>query len=253
LPGELRRRTTLVCPKLEASRLYRLHKDVEIVIQPDPTWRIAQKRGWIVREWLKAGYDKIIMVDDDLRFAKRVSTDDWHLRQIQGEALIPEFERIVQKLGPEFPHVGFGLRWNNNRIKTVGWKSPGKLIQAVGFYLPIVVKECRFDLVELREDLCATLQLLLKGYPNAIWPGTVVDQRYNAPGGCSVYRTVEINSAEAEKFASLFPGYVSVIERKYNAMSRKEVIVRWGKALKDGQRRSRPLASGVSAHTVVSA
>jgi hypothetical protein len=55
LPGELRKRTTLVCPKLEASRLYRLHKDVEIVIQPDPTWRIAQKREWIVREWLKAG------------------------------------------------------------------------------------------------------------------------------------------------------------------------------------------------------
>jgi hypothetical protein len=253
LPPELRKRTTIVCPDNEAVCLAYENPDVEVVVQPDPTWRIAQKREWIVREWLRAGYSKIMMVDDDLRFAKRMNPDYWRLRQIQGEALIPEFERIADKLGPEFPHVGFGLRWNNNRIKTVGWKSPGKLIQAVGLYLPIVVKECRFDLVELREDLCVTLQLLLKGYPNAIWPGTVVDQRYDAPGGCSTYRTVEMNSAEAEKFARLFPEYVSVVERNYNAMSRKEVIVRWGKALKDGQRRSRALASGVSAHAVVDA
>jgi hypothetical protein len=239
LPCELRKRTTIVCPKLEASRLYRLYKDVEIVVQPDPTWRIAQKREWIAREWLRAGYDKIMMIDDDLRFAKRVSPADYHLRQIQGDALIPEFERIADKLGPEFPHVGFGQRWNNNRIKTVGWKSPAKLIQAVGFYLPLTVKECRFDLVELREDLCVTLQLLLKGYPNAIWTGTVVDQRYNAPGGCSTYRSIEMNSAEAEKFARLFPGYVSVVERNYNCVPRKEVVVRWQKALEDGQRTRR--------------
>src|SRR6516225_10557579 len=55
LPGELRRRTTLVCPKREASSLYRLYNDlgVKIVIEPYPNMKLAQKRGWIVQEWFR--------------------------------------------------------------------------------------------------------------------------------------------------------------------------------------------------------
>ena len=233
LPGELRRLTTLVCPKVEASGLYRLYPDVEIVVEPHPM-KLAEKRGWIVQEWFRAGFDKIIMLDDDLRFATRKSTDDdWHLDEIKGEALIPEFKRIAEKLGPEFPHVGFGPRQGNNRLKTVGWKSPGKMVCALGYYLPIVAKEVLWDLVELRQDMCASLQLLLRGYPNAIWTTTVVDQHRDAPGGCCIYRTLEYSNAQAEKLAQLFPGYVSVGER----YGRLEVTVQWKKALEDGRKR----------------
>jgi hypothetical protein len=77
--------------------------------------------------------------------------------------------------------------------------------------------------------------LLLKGYPNAIWTETVVDQRYDAPGGCSLFRTAELNDAEAVKLASLFPDYVTLVQREYkNGASRREVIVRWKDALRDG-------------------
>jgi hypothetical protein len=239
LPPELRKRTTIVCPKKEAVRLSRLYNDVEIVVQPEPTWKIARKREWIVREWLRCGYDKIIMLDDDLRFATRISPDDWHLRKIRGKVLIPEFERIEEKLGPEFPHVGFGQRWCNNWLAQVGWQSPGKMICALAYYLPIVVRECQFDLVELGEDLSVSLQLLLKGFPNAIWTATVIDQLPHAVGGCSTYRTVEMSIAEAEKLARLYPGYVSVVERAYNSVPPTKVIVRWQKALEDGQRNQR--------------
>ena len=53
LPPELRKRTTLVCPKQEAVRLSCLYEDVEIVVQPDPDWTIAKKREWIMREWMR--------------------------------------------------------------------------------------------------------------------------------------------------------------------------------------------------------
>ena len=43
LPPELRKRTTLVCPKQEAVRLSHLYEDVEIVVQPDPDWTIAKE------------------------------------------------------------------------------------------------------------------------------------------------------------------------------------------------------------------
>jgi hypothetical protein len=164
LPPELRKRTTLVCLKQEAVRLSSLHADVEIVVQPDSNWTIAKKREWIMREWMLAGYDKIIFLDDDLRFATRVSANDTHLREINGDALIPEFKRIEEKLGPEFPHVGFGQR-QGNHLLPAGWKSPARMIYALAYYLPIVTTECRLDLVEVREDMCVTLQLLLKGYP----------------------------------------------------------------------------------------
>ena len=237
LPHELRKRTTIVCPKREAVRLSYLYEDVKIVVQPDPNWTIARKREWIMRAWLEAGYDKIIMLDDDLLFSTRASTDHPRLRGITGEALVSEFKRIEEKLGPEFPHVGFGQR-QGNHLLPAGWKSPGKMCYALAFYLPIVVRECQFDLVEVREDMCVSLQLLLKGYPNAIWTETVVDQRgYDAPGGASDERTVEISNAEATKLAELFPGYVSVVQRDYKAsVPRYEVVVQWKRALEDGQR-----------------
>ena len=236
LPPELRKRTTIVCPKLEYDRLSCLYKDVEIVVQPNPEWTIAQKREWIVREWLEAGYDKIIMFDDDLRFATRKCANDTHLREITGDELIPEFARIADKLGPEFPHVGFDQRQGNNWHKHGGWKSPAKMCYALAYYLPIVVRKCQFDLVEVREDQCVSLQLLLKGYPNAIWTETVVDQRgYDAPGGANDERTVASSNAEARKLAELFPGYVSVKQRPYKAsVPRLEVSVRWKQAIKDG-------------------
>ena len=43
-------------------------------------------------------------------------------------------------------------------------------------------------------------------------------------------------NAEAEKLAKLFPNYVSVRDREYEtSLRRKEVNVRWQKALKDGR------------------
>jgi hypothetical protein len=247
LPGELRRRTTLVCPKREASGLYRLYNDlgVKIVIEPYPDMKLAQKREWIVQTWHDAGYTKIILLDDDLVFFTRKSVDDWHLREIQGEELIPEIQRIEDKLGPEYPHVGFGQRQGNNH-ETAGWKSPGKMVCALGYYLPIVAKECRWDLVELRQDMCATLQLLLKGYANAVWTGTVVQGRKrNAPGGCSTYRTDEMSDDEAERLARVFPGYVSVVEKDYKvSVPRKEVICQWQKAFDDGRKKKFAVSLG---------
>jgi hypothetical protein len=239
LPAELRKRTTLVCPKREASKLYRLYDDVEIFCQPDPTWKIAPKREWIMRTWLELGYDKIIMLDDDLTFSTRTSAGDWHLRQIEGEELIPEFQRIEDKLGPECPHVGFGSRQGNN-WQDAGWKSPGRMIYALAYYLPIVVRECEFNRVRTHEDIDITLQLLRKGYPNAIWNTTVVDQKeFNAFGGTSIERTVTSNNEDAYRLAELHPGYVSVRWRKYKvSVQRQEVHCLWQKALRDGRSQS---------------
>jgi hypothetical protein len=235
LPRELRKRTTLVCPKREASSLHRLYEDVEIVVEPDAPMTIALTRAWIMREWLRCGYEKILQLDDDLTFATRISENDTHLRSIQGKELIPEFERLANKLGPEFPHVGFGPR-QGNHTKEAGWKIADKTLYSLGYYLPIVVKECELGRIFPREDYDVTLQLLRKGYANAVWHTTVNDQwKSYAPGGCSTYRTIESSNADAYKLAELHPGYVSVVPKAYKAsVPRKEVVCQWQKALQDG-------------------
>jgi len=68
LPRELLCRTTLVCPQQEQRRLACLDDDIEVVAQPDPNMRIAAKRAWIVQFCLDRGYEKILMLDDDLVF-----------------------------------------------------------------------------------------------------------------------------------------------------------------------------------------
>ena len=43
-----------------------------------------------------------------------------------------------------------------------------------------------------------------KGFPNAVWHGTVCDQGgFNAPGGCTDERTMERPNADAFKLAEL--------------------------------------------------
>ena len=235
--GKFMQRVTLVCPEKDYGKLRSMRDDYSVVIQPDPNWRIAKKREWIIEEWVRRGYEKIFMLDDDLRFATRKSPDDWHLVPIAGEALEREFQRIEDKLGPDFPHVGFAQRQGNN-VRDAGWKSPGKMVCTLGYYLPIVAKEARWDLVELREDMCVTLQLLLKGYQNAILCDTVADQReFDAAGGCSLYRTIKMNNDEARGLAKLFPAYISLSDKKYkDGTERVEVIIQWQKALEEGQR-----------------
>ena len=212
LPRELLCRTTLVCPQQEQRRLACLDDDIEVVAQPDPNMRIAAKRAWIVQFCLDRGYEKILMLDDDLVFATRKGPNDKGLRKIRGKELLREFDRLEEKLSRECPHVGFGQRQGNDKLEEVGWQSPGKMVCTLGYYLPVVAKEARWDLVELRSDMCVTLQLLLKGYANAVWTETVVDQKRDAPGGCSTYRTDEMSDAEARKLAGRFPNYVSGTE-----------------------------------------
>jgi hypothetical protein len=238
-PKELRLQTTVIAPKRDIFKLSVVyHTGVpDYVVQPDPTWTIAKKRAWIIQEWAPSqGYDKILMLDDDLRFSTRISEDDWHLKELSGEELIPEFKRLEDKLGEEFPHVGFGPRQGNNRLEDVGWRIATRMQYSLGYYIPIV-KECELGRIETREDMDLTLQLLRKGYPNAVWQTTVNDQRkFDAPGGASSERTIESSNADAKKLAELHPGYVTTTERKYKAsVPRVEVICQWGKAYQDGK------------------
>ena len=231
LPLELREHTTLVCPENEALYLSRRCPEVTVVPQPDPTWGISPKRAWIAQHWHQQGYDKIVMLDDDLTFYSRTEPNSKKLYPILGEDLIEEFAKLEEKLGPEYPHVGFGTRFLNN-ASPGGWKSPGRMTAVTAYYLPIAAVEAEWGRVRCHEDQDVTLQLLRKGYPNAVYESTVQDTRMFTPGGCSFWRTIEIQNEEAYALHRLHPLYVTIIPRGEGKLH--QVRCARGRALQDG-------------------
>lgn len=234
----------LVCPAREAVEHAARWPGVNVVAQPDPDMTIAAKRAWIMREWRDAGHSRIVMLDDDQSWYVRRSDDDWHLVQASAEQVEHWFDELGRVLGPEMPHAGFGPRQGNNR-KPAGWSVPDRMMYSLGYYLPVVVKECELGRIEHREDMDYTLQLLRKGYPNAVCHSFVGNQRAFSRGGCTGQRTVEASNSDARLLAELHPGYVRVVEKQYkSSVPRLEVVCQWARALRDGQQWRESRAGG---------
>lgn len=244
LPRELRKNVWIVCPSTETNR----HRDVRpwlgdrIVPQPDNAMTIAKKRAWIMRTWGCTSLphrDRIVMLDDDLRFFVKREDDPKRLRTATEDDVILYFEELAKMLGPKYVHAGFGSRLFNN-AKEPGWEIAKRMQYVLGYYLPIVRQECDLSgRIETREDMDYVLQLLRKGHPNAVCHTLVVEQSndYAARGGCSGQRTTASSDADAERLAELHPGLVRVVQKNYKGSPRKEVVVRWEAALREGTER----------------
>jgi hypothetical protein len=90
------------------------------------------------------------------------------------------------------------------------------------------------------EDFDVTLQLLRKGHRNAVLNQWAQDQgTSNAPGGCSTYRTPEVQAAGAYGLQKLHPDFVTVVDKEtkqaWGGGVRKDVRIAWKKALESSR------------------
>lgn len=208
----------------------------QIVVCPTEVTSIAKKRAYILQ--FAAGnnpsWSKILMFDDDLRFATR--RDGWASTKLY-PATPEEVDAGIQWIEDQldtFAHAGIGARQGNNTQK-LPVQSTARMMYALGYRVADVVSNCELGRIETREDFDYTLQLLRRGHDNLVNHTICVDQSYNNPGGCRDQRTIESSNADAEKLAELHPGLVRVVEKDYKAsLKRKEVVVQWKKALGHG-------------------
>jgi hypothetical protein len=269
LPPALRAITTVVCPSKEVSRLASLFPSVYVKSQPRDDMTIAKKREWILRDY--GGEDKLVMLDDDLRFCVRekpggsaeiarvpaamaLSHSEYSaleqvkaatkLRQAHAEDTEHWFSELEKQLSAETPHAGFGPRGGNNQRNdwsdsyASGWQRPGRMMYVLGYHVPTVLAHCKLGRIETREDMDLSLQLLRLGFPNAVNHTFVVDQVYAKHGGCTGERTVERSNDDARRLAEFHPGLVRVVEKKYLAsVPRLEVVCQWARALQEGKQR----------------
>lgn len=261
LPKGWQARTLVVCPPDEWRELSRLFPDVHSFLTPsiERVPNIAAKRAWIFGYCEKAGYNKIIQFDDDLRFSHRALTHSLYAGYNNGNSekwpsivkQNKDYGRIhdasasqinimlnkIENMLDLYRHGGISQRFMNH-VHGHEWIMNHKATHALAYHVPTVLKNCKLNNVRMFEDLDYTLQLFLKGFPNAIyqWGATNDPKGFNAPGGESLCRQMADISAGADRMQELYPEYVNTVSRKVDAekFGGKRIIVRWKKAIEHG-------------------
>lgn len=189
-------------------------------------------------------HDVVIMVDDDFRFFKRDSERKLSAlepAEVQGmiDAVMAQFE------DPKVGLVGVSMRGGNNRYPDVepNYRVNGFLAVRTSVYETLRV---RFSDVPVMEDFWYELNLLTNGYEARTIFNYAYDQPCSgAPGGCSTYRTNEMQQQTAEYIKSQFPEYVTVVKKKLKVgwgdlgKERYDIKVQWKKAYKYAEKQER--------------
>ena len=178
---------------------------------------LSQSMNHIVHELGPAmGYTHVGMIDDDSKFAVRISPDAYNLRQATPEDFGPLIEK-VKRLLLEDPLVGICIRQNSNNA------FPDDVIyccrQNQAHFVDIAFfkeHDIQIDRVVLKGDFYMTLSVLLTGHRNAVIADYTIDQwgSSNAPGGVASYRTFESMNASAQSIHDLFPAHVELVKKK---------------------------------------
>jgi len=183
------------------------------------------------------------MIDDDMYFYRRSEPELYDhsiglLERVQGDELSLLIERIETYLDEGYAHGGVSARQGNNRIYTAT-RDVTRINNVHFFDRDVVLGEgLKFGEMMVMEDFYVSLSLIERGYPNrCIYEWCWCQRGSGTKGGCSTYRTAEVQAAAARKLAELFPDYVRLTIKKSNTeenwlgvKERLDVTIQWRKA-----------------------
>lgn len=266
LPEFWQRRTIIVCPadEVKAHKKNWSGKGVMVIPQGKDVRGIADARAWVFRHAHAVGLEKIVMLDDDIRFAARkarlarylgigaCSGAEWETAKAknpdlgrlvniaeddqEGRAHIGQMMQGLETMLTKYAHAGMHGRLMSNQ-HAFQWRANTRIQQIYAYHVPTVMKHCEVGRKIMRDDFDYELQLLEAGFECVVYCWLVGEQGrgFHGKGGQDSSRTLQINNRDAHRLAELHPGFVKVVERNYNRMPRLETIVYWQKAAKHGQ------------------
>ena len=233
----------LVCPLDEEKEHLRQYKQVWAC----PVMGIGPTRQWILEN---ATADVICVVSDDMRFCVR--PDPSNIRLERCVKLDPMMDLIVECVRDGFIHGGLGPRQGNNhkdcKSDRKGFLKEGKhgvhlftdCERVNDFHFmdrkAVLKTGARLDAIPLMEDFYFTLTLLCQGRPNRVIHDYVWNQEASGKtGGCSLYRTLDLQTQSALALKKAFPRYVNLMTKRskdsstaWNDMkARTDVRVAW--------------------------
>lgn len=225
-------KTTLVCPRGEGKKLQQLYtyvKVVEIGVKG-----IAATRQAII----DMSPDPIVlMLDDDLPTwcARIVGTNRY--RKAEDDDIINGFDEFARMM-KKFAHGAIGHRLFCQNHPSIYYN--GRMLRALAYNKTLWPKGVKFRL-QVMEDFDMALQLLTAGRDGLIYNALVQDQyATNSEGGCSTYRTQELQTKCANELAANWPDYVTLVKRapkrEWEGFGKERVDVRvnWRRAATTG-------------------
>lgn len=217
------------------------YRDAGFMVLPCPAKGIGPTRQWIVDQHDLREGKQILMLDDDLEFFERRDDDPTKVAKASTLSLKRMLKR-VQAISKVTAHGGIATREGCNRnVDTV--IPDTRCLRALFYDVAAMRKHSvRFDRVPVMEDFDVALQLLRLGYHSATVNQWVQDQPgSNTAGGCSLYRTAEVQAKGARGLAKLHPDFVTVVEKPalksggWNGEPRLDVRVQWKKAFNNAR------------------
>ena len=187
----------------------------------------------------ESGIDKLVMLDDDLRFDVRRMDERGKFYVAADKDVLKLFDKM-EKMLDTYAHVGVLSREGGNREEK-STKECTRMMRVLAYHVNTFKDErIKFDRLPLQEDFDVTLQLLRKGYPNLVLCEWVNGQGTSgAKGGCSHFRTLELHNENAVKLARLHDPFVKVVSKQtkgaWGGNPRLDVMVQWKKAFESSQ------------------
>jgi hypothetical protein len=230
LPRKWQVQTHVVVPKGEE----RAYSAYPVLVCPRKG--IGPTRQWIMERHTTG---VVLMLDDDLEFFARRDDDATKMRKAVSSDVNMMLASIRDSL---FAHGGVPTREGSNR-NTAEEIYNSRCLRAL-FYDARAFHhyKLRFDRVPVMEDFDVALQFLRQGCESVQYNNWTQDQPgSNTAGGCSTYRTAEIQAAGARGLAKLHPKFVTVVEKPplksggWNGQPRTDVKIAWKKALESAR------------------
>lgn len=188
--------------------------------------------------------DRFLMLDDDLKFYRRVSADDPRLRYPAdlGDSVGSMLDAVRDSLR-RYCHVSVSAREGNNRLPAEG-VTCSRPLRALA-YRRREFLSVEHGRVLVMEDFDVTMQLLRAGRKNHVIAWWAQGQKQTqAAGGCSDYRTKIVHEAEVRKFAALHAPFVRLRDKANKTGgdfgTRLEATIYWQRAWESSQTAGQP-------------
>lgn len=163
---------------------------------------------WAIRE----GHEHLVILDDDLNFSMHNYMPTGSMFKLcdarELEALIMHFAALAC---PEMPALSMTPIMKRSQPGAIAFAHP--LMWTYSFYLPHFAKhrEHRYwqgKHIEARCDLNLALRLLTQGFLTGFMATCFIPDNVNNPGGCSTYRTLDLEQQSVEYLKATYPDLV---------------------------------------------
>lgn len=154
---------------------------------------------------------KVLILDDDMVFSQK--DENASLRTVRDPEQLTSMFDYIEHLLDEFPLVGIHPRQMGQNAKKP-YVENGRIICVQGINRGLVGK-VKVDQFPILADVVLNLTLLGRGQSTALITTFFQDHGpCQAPGGCSIYRTPEMQRLAVDYLANRWPGFVKAVTRK---------------------------------------